>query len=150
MGNPGVKWTETYSCGQGYLNCCCCKSGNCGESTCPHLCLCLEATCCIGLAISATRLYVMDKYGLTPDPCDNRFIRFNNFIQLLACICKIAALISQNDAIEQIAQILDIIAQLVFHTIAACMQTQTNVELDFRKETNFTDVAAPGGKPMER
>jgi hypothetical protein len=126
----------------------------------------------------------MDKYGLTPDPCDNRFIRFNNFIQLLACICKIAAMISQNDAIEQIAQILDIIAQLVFHTIAACMQTQTNVEvvplpppeiepiaspkpeenfpvvyhlhflpnvqLDFRKETNFTDVAAPGGKPMER
>jgi hypothetical protein len=114
---------------QRYLDCCCLKSGSLGESTCPHLCLCCEAYCCIGLAISATRLHVMETYGIQPDPCDARIIRFNNCIQLLSCFCKLAAAISGSDAIESLAQILDLIAQLVFMSTSACMQTQTNYEV---------------------
>jgi len=148
--HPGQPWTQNYSCGQGYLNCCCCKSGSMGESTCPHLCMCLESYCCIGLMISATRLFVMDSYRLQPDPCDNRLIRFNNCIQLLSCICNILAAVTQNDAIDQLAAILDAIAQLVFLSIAACMQTQTNYELDHRKQSGFSDVNPPQGKEMGR
>jgi len=31
-------------------------------------------------------MYVMDKFNLASDPCDRRIIRFNNFMQLLACV----------------------------------------------------------------
>ena len=72
----------------------------------------------------------METYGLQPDPCDARIIRFNNCIQLLSCFCKLLAAVTNNDAIESLAQILDLIAQLVFMTTSACMQTQTNYEVD--------------------
>ena len=32
-------------------------------------------------ALSATRMYVMDKFNLASDPCDRRIIRFNTFMQ---------------------------------------------------------------------
>lgn len=67
-----------YSCCQGYMNCCCLKAGSCGESTCPHCCLFCEVFCCLGPSMSASRLYMMDKYNLASDPCDNRLIRLNN------------------------------------------------------------------------
>eukprot|EP00981_Chlorochromonas_danica_P011056 scaffold3686_cov178-Ochromonas_danica.AAC.4 len=50
-----------YSCFQGQLNPCCCQAGSCGENNCPDLCLCLEAHCCNSCAISASRMYVMEK-----------------------------------------------------------------------------------------
>jgi hypothetical protein len=68
-----------YICCQGYISgCCCLKPGKCGEQYCPSCCLCLEAACCVGMSMSTTRLYTMDKYGLSYDECDNRLIRFNN------------------------------------------------------------------------
>ena len=68
-----------YICCQGYFpGCCCCRPGQVGESSCPDLCLCLEAFCCVGPSISTTRLYMMDKHNLANDDCDNRLIRLNN------------------------------------------------------------------------
>lgn len=67
-----------YICCQGYMNCMCFKAGSCGESSCPELCLCLESFCCLGPAMSSSRMFVMDQYDLRPDPCDNRLIRFTN------------------------------------------------------------------------
>ena len=46
------------------------RPGEVGESSCPSLCLCLEATCCFTCAVSATRNYLMDKYRIHPDPID--------------------------------------------------------------------------------
>jgi len=72
-----------YSCFQGYFDCCCCiRAGSMGESSCPELCLCLEACCCNSLAVSASRALVMDQYDIMSDPCDNRLINFNNCIQV--------------------------------------------------------------------
>jgi hypothetical protein len=34
------------------------------------------------LAVSATRMHVMDRYDLSSDPCDYQMIRFNNMIQV--------------------------------------------------------------------
>lgn len=67
-----------YVCCQGYMNCSCFKAGSCGEKSCPECCLCLESFFCIGLSMSSSRMYIMDRYDLRPDPCDNRLIRFNN------------------------------------------------------------------------
>lgn len=44
---------------EGQFDCCCIKSGELNESSCPNFCLCLEAHCCNGLAISASRNLVM-------------------------------------------------------------------------------------------
>ena len=70
-------------CTEGYFDCCCCiRAGSMGESSCPELCLCLEACCCNSLAVSASRALVMDQYDIMSDPCDNRLINFNNCIQV--------------------------------------------------------------------
>ena len=111
-----------YVCCQGYVNCCCFKAGSLGEESCPDICLCLEACLCNGCAVSASRLYVMDKYNLTSDPCDYRIIRFSNFIQLLACVCNILAIFI--DELRQIAWILDRFADLVYHIVSGCMTAQ--------------------------
>ena len=71
----------------------------------PCTCMCLEAFCCTGLAASANRFVIMDKYGLMPDPCDNSLIRMNNFLLLARCICDIAAIFDKN--LRHAAQILD-------------------------------------------
>jgi hypothetical protein len=85
---------------EGYLNFCCFKAGSCGEESCPELCLCCESCICNGLAVSASRMYVMEKYDLQMDPCDYRLIRINNCLQILACICDILAIF-----IEQIREL---------------------------------------------
>lgn len=74
------------------MNFCCLQAGTCGESSCPTLCLCCEACFCNFAAVSASRMYVMEKYDLTSDPCDYRLIRINNCLQLIACICDILAI----------------------------------------------------------
>lgn len=61
---------------EGYFNNGCFTSGTCGESSCPELCLFIESCCCNCFAVSATRIYVMEKYDLSSDPCDYRLIRF--------------------------------------------------------------------------
>lgn len=77
-----------YVCFQGHFNFCCGLIGpnKCGEKSCPDLCLCCEAICCNGLAVSASRMTVMDQYDLRSDPCDNRLIRFNNCLQMVSTV----------------------------------------------------------------
>ena len=60
---------------------------------CPDLCMCIEGHLCNSCAVSSSRMYVMQEYGLQPDPCDYQLIRFNNSIQMLSCVCDVAALI---------------------------------------------------------
>jgi len=116
-----------YSCCQGYFNLCCFTAGECGESSCPECCLCCEVLCCPSCAISATRLYVMDWKGLQSDPCDRRLIRFNNCVQLLACICDIGAFVCPE--LRQAAQLLRCFADITYCTISACMAAQVNYEI---------------------
>jgi hypothetical protein len=55
-------------------------------------------------------MYIMDKFRVMPDPWDNRIIRFNNFMQLLSCICNLAAICVSE--IRELARILDLIAEV--------------------------------------
>ena len=113
-----------YVCCQGYINCCCFKAGACGEESCPDLCLCIESCLCNGFAVSASRMYVMDKYQLSSDPCDYRLIRINNCLQLIACVCNILA--AFHDAFKLAAEIVNRIADLVYHIVSGCMTAQVN------------------------
>ena len=83
---PGSNW-DHYVCCQGYTGSCCCfHPGACCETDFPRTCMCVEACCCAGLAVSSTRFVVMDHYKLMADECDNKLIRFNNCLQILSCV----------------------------------------------------------------
>mmetsp|Transcript_39063 Transcript_39063/g.28883 ORF Transcript_39063/g.28883 Transcript_39063/m.28883 type:complete len:226 (+) Transcript_39063:53-730(+) len=121
-----------YSCFQGKFSFCCgaVEADACGERNCPDFCAFLEGCCCNCLAVSASRIYVMEKYDLQSDPCDYRLIRINNFLQMLSCLCDILALFNGN--FRQIARIVDHIADLFYHTISGCMTAQTSFEVDYQ------------------
>lgn len=119
-------WTK-YRCCQGYICPVCTKCfDDCGRD-CPKCCLCLEVSLCHSLAISATRMYVQDERQITTDPCDNRIIRFNNCVQLLACVCSILSIFIRE--LRQFVHLLRLFADIVYCSTQACMQSQTHLEL---------------------
>jgi hypothetical protein len=100
-------------------------------------------------------MYMMDTRDILPDPCDNRLIRFNNCIQLLACICEIAAAFDKN--LKDFVMILDLVADCTFCTMAACMHAQTDLELkaavlkpNYGVELKPKCGGAPAGQQMRR
>lgn len=128
-------WTR-YQCCQGYICPQCCATPDCNDKVqqCPQFCFFLEMICCLSFAISATRIHVQVERQITTDECDNRIIRFNNCIQILSCICQIAAIF--NRAFEDLAHILKIFAEIVWCSTQACMQAQTAMELDLHPTPN--------------
>eukprot|EP01039_Chlorochromonas_danica_P006424 gene6424-7083_t len=133
-----------YVCFQGYFNCCCCKAGSCCESTCPCCCLCIEAHCCNFMAVSASRIYVMEKYDLTSDPCDYRLIRINNCLQCLACLCTILSIF--NSAFNDCSRLVSLIADCFYHCVSGCMTAQVAFEVDYQKRVG--NQGAQMGVPM--
>ena len=121
-----------YSCCQGYMDgVCCVRSGRCGEKTAPHLCLALESCLCVGPSMSASRMLVMDKFDLRPDPCDFQLIRFSNCVNLLSCVCNVAALVNRN--FQHFAHVLNSIADIVFYTALGTMAAQTVHEVRYQQ-----------------
>lgn len=130
---------DNYICCQGYYDCMCFKAGSIGDQG-NWACLLCEGCCCDSCAVSSTRMYVMDKYNISSDPCDRRIIRFNNFIQLLSCICNILAIFIPE--LRDCALILSYIADIVYAITAACMNAQVHYELTEREKSGET---APAG-----
>lgn len=64
------------------------------------------------------------------DVGDNRLVRANNCINLLACICYIAAHFDRN--LRELACIVEYAADLVFHATAGCMIAQVHHEMKYR------------------
>jgi hypothetical protein len=136
---PGSEMSG-YICGQGYCGACCCfRPGEMGERDCPSFCMCLEAICCPGLAVSATRMLMMDQYALMPDECDNRIIRFNNCIQLLACVCTCLSILPPLRPLRHLVCVLDRFADAVFLMTSGCMTAQVDHEIAFRSNALLTD-----------
>lgn len=79
---------------------------------------------------------MMARYNLHADPCDYRLIRLNNFLQVLSCICNIAAIFINE--IRDLARIIDWIAELCYHCVSGCMTAQTANEVDYQKSINPT------------
>jgi len=129
---------EDYVCCQGYVGkCCCCDFPNMGRgNTC---CACCEACCFDTLSLSFSRIYVMEKKDLRPDPVDYQIIAFSNCMQCLACICHTLAMIS--DAFDTLACIVDLAAEIVERCVSGCMGAQIHLEIQHS--------ASGGGAPAE-
>jgi len=115
-----------YICCGGYLPC----SGRCGESKCPSCCLCMEVVCCFPQSVASTRWMLQDEMHLQNTKCDNCIITTTIFLQYLSCICSLAAICV--DGLDQAACIIDFIADCMWCTMCACMQTQHKVQMDAR------------------
>lgn len=99
---------------EGYFNLCCCiKAGACGEQNCPTCCAFCEGCVCNFAAVSASRMYVMEKYDLASEPCDYRLIRINNCLQALSFICDIVAIFVAD--LRHIARYSKILHIDIFH-----------------------------------
>ena len=82
----------------------------------------------------------MEEYNLASDPCDYRLIRISNCIQCLSCFCTILAIIDEN--FNALAEIVNRIADLVYHTVSGCMTAQVAYELDYQMGKNANPVQA--------
>jgi len=138
---------EDYMCCQGYApKCCCFTPGNMGDKgSCP--CMICEGCCFPVLSISFTRIYVMEQINARPDPVDYQLIAFSNCMQMLSCICNILACVTQNDAIKQLADIIECIADIVTFSVAGCMVVQ--IEEEIKKKNNGLAEPINGGAPVE-
>ena len=117
-----------YTCCQGTLPC----SGRCGEEKCPEMCLCLETFCCFANSVLATRYLLQDEMQIQNTKCDNCLFNTMVGLQGLACICNIAAMFEP--ALRDAAAIIDAVAEMVYCSVCACMQTQHRNQIKYRNE----------------
>ena len=117
-----------YLCCAGYLPC----SGRCGEQKCPEFCLATETFCCFAQSVASTRYLIQDQMQLENTKCDNCLIATAVILQYVSCIFSIVAMFVNNDGVRQAAHIIDCIADSIWCSVCACMQTQHKVQLDAR------------------
>jgi len=93
----------------------------CLTGECPKIpCLCCEICCCIGIAVSATRIHVMQSLEIQPDYCDQYLICCSNVLQIVACIMSVCD-VPGHECVENLAD-------LFFCIVLACMQTQVHYQ----------------------
>lgn len=143
--DPGSGWSN-YMCCQGMFGgCCCLQPGKMGDKQCPCPCMCLEAFLCPGAAVSATSGVIRQQYQLGLDEDDVKLIRCNNCLQLASCLCTIIAICTPCEGDDVFAEILNIIADIVFCSVTGCMTAQCNREMKLR-----SNMSAPQGAQMGR
>ncbi|CAA7403784.1 unnamed protein product [Spirodela intermedia] len=137
-----------YVCCAGYIPC----SGKCGERKCPELCLCTEVVLCFGNSVASTRWLLQDEFNIQTTKCDNCIICCMIGLQQLACIFSIVAMCVGGDELGDAAQILNCLADAVYLTVCACMQTQHKIEMDKRdgKFGQPSVMAVPAVQQMSR
>ncbi|KAF3525646.1 hypothetical protein F2Q69_00048700 [Brassica cretica] len=117
-----------YTCCGGYMPC----SGRCGESKCPQLCLATEVFLCFGNSVASTRFMLQDEFNIHTTQCDNCIIGFMFCLNQIACIFSLVACIVGSDELSEASQLLSCLADMVYCTVCACMQTQHKIEMDKR------------------
>ncbi|KAG5061512.1 hypothetical protein JHK87_002541 [Glycine soja] len=70
-------------------------------------------------------------------------------LQQLACIFSIIALIVGNSEIRQASQLLSCLADFVYCTVCACMQTQHKIEMD-KRDGKFGPQSVMGVPPVQQ
>ncbi|KAK8345647.1 hypothetical protein V6Z12_A07G162900 [Gossypium hirsutum] len=138
-----------YQCCAGYMPC----SGKCQENKCPTFCLCMEVSCCFSSSVQSTRYLIQDEYNIKTTKCDNCLIAFMVILAEIACICHLVACLTGNSELEDLAEILTCISDLVYCTVCACMQTQHKLELDHRHSIPWGDpgvMMVPAVQEMSR
>eukprot|EP00775_Hariotina_reticulata_P001270 gene1270-1610_t len=135
-----------YICCNGDCPC----SGRCGEQSSPECCLCMEVFFCFAQSVASTRWMIQDELRIQNTECDNCIIGTMIAMQYLACCCSIAACLSGSDEINDLAQLLDCVADVLWCSVCACLQTQHKEELDVRDKGGLgpvPGVMGPGQAP---
>ncbi|PPS00224.1 hypothetical protein GOBAR_AA20440 [Gossypium barbadense] len=121
-------WSSLYVCCAGYI---CCS-------------LCLEVACCFSSSVLSTRYLLQDEYDIKTTKCDNCIIAFMVILSQLACLCHLVASLTGNEELEELAELLTCLSELVCCVVCACMQvsnelsqvlTQHKIEMDHRHGT---------------
>ena len=92
--------------------------------------------------VVSSRVYLMHSFQIASDPMDRRLIRFNNTLQLLACLCNVIGLPGSD--------IIDCIADLVTATMMGCISAQLSVETKLLESQGFKAPGAPEEIEMKR
>ncbi len=82
--------------------------------------------------MASTRFLLQDEFNIQTTRCDNFIIGIMICLQQVACIFSIIACIVGSDELQDASQILNLLADLVYCSVCACMQTQHKIELDKR------------------
>ncbi|KAK2984559.1 hypothetical protein RJ640_018937 [Escallonia rubra] len=90
----------------------------------------LRVCVCVGLALHVHCMAM--KQVLRARVASLHHAGFMFCLQQLACIFSIVAMIVGSDEISEASQILSCLADIVYCTVCACMQTQHKVEMDKR------------------
>ncbi|KAG4987484.1 hypothetical protein JHK85_030467 [Glycine max] len=113
----------------------------------PYCCFSLWCAPCVSYLLRKRALYDdLSRYTCCAGymPCSGRcgeskcpelclgVEAFMSVLQRLACIFSIIALIVGNSEIRQASQLLSCLADFVYCTVCACMQTQHKIEMDKR------------------
>lgn len=106
--------------------------------------MCLEGTCCPGLAVSASQGILMRQYALGLDEDDVRLIRCNNCLQVLACVASLLNICIDFDGDDACVSIINLIADIMFCCVSGCMTARTYHEIKEREKE------APEKYKMER
>jgi hypothetical protein len=112
-----------YQCCGGYHPC---AQRNClNEQACPEVCLAAEVMCCFPSSVMSTRLMLQHEMQIGNSECDNN---------LMCCIsaCECFACLVSTFGDEQNAELVHTLADAIYYSTCACMQTQHKVQLDAR------------------
>ncbi|KAL4373928.1 hypothetical protein AHAS_Ahas05G0130800 [Arachis hypogaea] len=107
---------------------------------------------CFGNSVASTRFLLQDEFNIQTTQCDNCIIGFMFCLQQIACIFSIVALIVGSDEINEASQLLSCLAEYVYCTVCACMQTQHKIEMD-KRDGKFGPqpaMAVPPAQQMSR
>ncbi|PKI39207.1 hypothetical protein CRG98_040396 [Punica granatum] len=134
-----------YTCCGGFMPC----SGKCGEQKCPFFCLCTEVTLCFPNSVASTRFMLQDEFNIQTTKCDNCIIGFMICVDQLACIFSLLACILGSDELTEAAHILNCLAEFVYCTVCACMQTQHKIEMD-KRDGHFGPAPVMAVPPVQQ
>ncbi|RXH77044.1 hypothetical protein DVH24_019932 [Malus domestica] len=105
----------------------------------------------LDIPVASTRFLLQDEFNIQTTQCDNCIIGFMFCLQQLACIFSIVAMIVGSEEISEASQLLNCLADLVYCTVCACMQTQHKIEMD-KRDGKFgpQPMAVPQFQQMSR
>ena len=86
--------------------------------------------CCFAQSVASTRWLLQDRLAIRNTQCDNCIIGTMVCLQYLDCLCSIAACLTDNELIDQMAECVDCLADVTWCTVCACMQTQARYEMN--------------------
>jgi hypothetical protein len=91
---------------------------------------------------------LQDRLNIKNTKCDNCIIQFMIWLEVLSCCCSIAACLTDNECIDDAAELTDCLSDIVRISVCACMQTQARYEMN--KNPAFTKSPVHAGPYMVR